>query len=168
MIFLTVGSALPFDRLVEMVDRAVGDGVVREEVFAQVGAGRYRPLHCEFVDFLARPEYEARFAQASAVVSHAGIGTIATALKAGKPIMVMPRKKVHGELVDDHQALTAERFAALGHVLAFSTRAEFEAGMRRLPGFVPAPRHANAEGVARAIGTLLNQLCPADMGNMQP
>lgn len=158
MIFLTVGSSLPFDRLVELVDRAVGDGLVGEPVFAQIGAGRYRPQHFEFVDFLSRNDYEARFREASAVVSHAGIGTIAAALKDRKPIIVMPRKKEHGELVDNHQTLTAQKFAALNHVLAFSDREELEAGLRRLSHFVPAARNPNAAGIAKKIASFLTEL----------
>jgi UDP-N-acetylglucosamine transferase subunit ALG13 len=158
MIFLTVGSSLPFDRLVEMVDRAVGDGLVGEQIFAQIGSGRYRPQHLEFVDFLTRKDYEARFREASAVVSHAGIGTIAAALKERKPIIVMPRRKEHGELVDDHQTLTAKKFADLNHVLAFSSREELEAGLRRLPHFIPATRTPNAIGIAEKITSFLTDL----------
>lgn len=158
MIFLTVGSSLPFDRLVELVDGAVGDGLVSEGVFAQIGSGRYRPRNFEFVNFLSKSDYEARFRESSAVISHAGIGTIAAAIKDRKPIIVMPRKKEHGELVDDHQTLTAKKFADLNHVLAFNGRGELEAGLRKLPHFVPAPRNQNAVGIAEKIALFLTDL----------
>ena len=158
MIFLTVGSSLPFDRLVRLIDSAVGDGLFDQEVFGQIGAGRYEPNHCRFVRFLAKHDYDDMFRKASAIVSHAGIGTISAALKTQKPILVMPRRKEHGELVDDHQTLTAERFAALGHVLAFSDRNGLEEGLRHLADFVPARRSPNVEGIACEIGSFLNQL----------
>jgi UDP-N-acetylglucosamine transferase subunit ALG13 len=158
VIFLTVGSSLPFDRLVALVDEVAADGSIQHRVFAQIGSGRYKPRNFECVDFLSRAEYTARFDEAVAIVSHAGIGTISTALQANRPILVMPRKKKFGELVDDHQELTAQRFAEMGHVLAFSNRTELESGLQRLPEFVPTPRQPNARGIAEAIGIYLTQL----------
>ena len=158
MIFLTVGSSLPFDRLVEMVDLAAGEGLVDEDIVAQIGSGRYRPQHLKFVDFLSRTEYEARFREATAIISHAGIGTISAALKERKPIIVMPRKKEYGELVDDHQALTARKFASLNHVLAFSSRTELESGLLKLPHFMPAPRTPNARGISENIASFITDL----------
>ena len=37
MIFLTVGTLFPFDRLVNAVDKAVANGLITEDVFAQIG-----------------------------------------------------------------------------------------------------------------------------------
>ena len=46
MIFLTVGtSSLQFDRLVKGRDIAVRDGLIEDEVYAQIGVCRYRPNH---------------------------------------------------------------------------------------------------------------------------
>jgi UDP-N-acetylglucosamine transferase subunit ALG13 len=160
MIFLTVGSALPFDRLVKLVDDAVAARIVREPVFAQIGDGRYLPANFEYQRMLPRPEFDARFAAASAVISHAGIGTIAAALRMRKPLLVLPRSRALGELVDDHQYLTAQKFAALGHVLMFTDAAELAARLEALKGFVPAPRKPNVEGVAAAVGTFLAGVFP--------
>lgn len=169
MIFLTVGSALPFDRLVRLIDDAVAERVISEPVFAQIGDGRYVPGNFEFVRMLSRTQFDACLNRASAVISHAGIGTIGAALKARKPLIVMPRSKALGELVDDHQMMTARRFAALGHVLMFRDRTEFAANVGKLEGFVPAVRSPNIEGIATTIGRFLSDLlgdvrdrkCPA-------
>lgn len=155
MIFLTVGSALPFDRLVQMVDEIVPSLKLREPMFAQIGRGRYKPLHFEHIDFLHKAEFDKVFEQASLVISHAGIGTIGKALGARKPILVLPRQKAFGELVDDHQLLTAHKFEALGHILAFSNPEEFTAKMATVQGFTPKPRCANVLGISVAIEAFL-------------
>jgi UDP-N-acetylglucosamine transferase subunit ALG13 len=160
MIFLTVGSALPFDRLVKLVDEAIAERLVTERVFAQIGSGRYIPSNCEYVRILPRTQFSARFDSASAVISHAGIGTIGTALKARKPLLVMPRSGALGELVDEHQLMTAKRFAALGHVLMFEDRDGLIANFNKLPQFVPVARSPNVEGVAVSIGRFLSALAP--------
>lgn len=158
MIFLTVGSSLPFDRLVRLIDDAVAERLIAEPVFAQIGNGRYVPSHIEFVRILPRSEFDACFDRASAIISHAGIGTIGAALKVRKPLLAMPRSRALGELVDDHQLVTATRFAALGHLLMFRDRVELIANLGRLDGFVPAARHPNIEGIAVSIGRFLSGL----------
>ena len=54
--------------------------------------------------------------RADAIVAHAGIGTILTALEIGRPLLVMPRRAALGEHRNDHQLTTARRFAELGKV----------------------------------------------------
>ena len=42
MIFVTVGSRnYPFDRLFKKLDKLYDDGILREEMFAQIGASNY-------------------------------------------------------------------------------------------------------------------------------
>lgn len=155
MIFLTVGSALPFDRLVQMVDDILPSLKLHEPVFAQIGRGRYIPKHFEYIDFLPKIEFDKAFEQASFVISHAGIGTIGIALRTRKPILVMPRQEAFGELVDDHQMLTARKFETLGHILAFSTPEELVSKMSAVHEFAPKVRRANVEGISFVIEEFL-------------
>ena len=55
-----------------------------------------------------------RMVAADAIIAHAGMGTILTALEMGKPLLVMPRRAELGEHRNDHQLATAMRFADLG------------------------------------------------------
>ncbi len=151
MIFLTVGSALPFDRMVRLIDKANKLGMFDQSVFAQIGSGSYLPDSLEYTDFLSHSEYMQALSESHALISHAGIGSISAALKAEKPMLVMPRRKLHGELVDDHQALTAQKFSELGHVLAFETLKELQSGLRALPKFKPKPRTPAREGISEEI-----------------
>lgn len=158
MIFLTVGSALPFDRLVKLVDDIVPTLKLDQPLFAQIGQGRYRPRHFKYTDFLPKAEFDNTFDQATLIISHAGIGTIGMALRANKAILVMPRQKAFGELVDDHQFLTAQKFETLGHVLSFSSPEEFTTKMDVSRSFIPRKRFANVEGISNAIEALLARL----------
>ncbi len=108
MILVTVGGQLPFDRLVRAVDLWAG-ARGRGDVFAQTGAGAYRPRHLASAPLLAPAELATRLAAARAVVSHAGMGTILAALEAGKPVVVLPRRAALREQRNDHQLATAER-----------------------------------------------------------
>jgi exopolysaccharide biosynthesis glucuronosyltransferase PssE len=112
VIFLTLGTQLPFDRLVRAVDAWCAAAPGRE-VFGQIvdpGATGYRPQHMEWVSHLSPEDYRARFEDASLIIAHAGMGTIITAMSMGKPLVLMPRKAGLGEHRNDHQVATVERF----------------------------------------------------------
>ena len=81
MIFVTVGTQLPFDRLVGTVDRWSSRS--REAVFAQIGPSQQSFKNIETVPFLTPEEASDRFAEASVIIAHAGMGTILTALTVG-------------------------------------------------------------------------------------
>ncbi len=158
MIFLTVGTyPLQFDRLVEGVDTAVGDGRIKEEVFAQIGACNYRPKHIDYAEMLVKSEFDDYFIKAGSIVGHAGMGTISMALEEGKPILVMARMSRHKEHVNDHQVSTAEMFEKLGHVLVAHAVSELPQKIDELKNFVPTQREATPQRVADRIAEFLNK-----------
>lgn len=147
MIFVTVGTQFPFDRLVRAVDDAVADGSISAEVFAQVGKDGYRPKHMKWAEELDKEQYSQLVSRADALIGHAGTGTIVVALEAGKPLLVMPRLSRLGEIVNDHQVGTAHRFGEMGHVLVAETELELPQRLKELQAFVPQPRSAHPERI---------------------
>jgi UDP-N-acetylglucosamine transferase subunit ALG13 len=109
MIFVTVGTQLPFSRLVSSVDYWAQQNP-QARVFAQIGMSKYTPTALEWTRQLGPQEFQQRMQSASMVVSHAGIGSIISALELGKPVLVLPRQAKFGEHRNDHQLATAERF----------------------------------------------------------
>jgi UDP-N-acetylglucosamine transferase subunit ALG13 len=146
LILVTVGGQLPFDRLIRCVDAwAAQAGPV--EVLAQIGDGTYQPQHLRWERSLAPSRFREVFARAEAVIGHAGIGTILTALELEKCLLVFPRRADHGEHRSDHQLGTARYFEQQGHVLAAYDEQEVPQKidwMRRhgRPGGKPAPPSA--------------------------
>ncbi len=119
MIFVTVGSSAPFDRLVRAVDEWAGSRG-RNDVFAQIGSSHYRPKHLQVVHQLDPTEFRDRIRSATLVVAHAGMGSIILALEIGKPIVIMPRRAHLGETRNDHQFATAKEFYRMeGIMVAF-------------------------------------------------
>lgn len=107
LILVTVGTQLAFDRLIETVD----DWAARhrdEKVFAQIGPASYVPRNMEHRDFVVPGEAQALFRSAELIISHAGMGSILTALTYHKPILILPRKAALGEHRNDHQRATAK------------------------------------------------------------
>jgi len=61
MIFATVGTQLPFDRLIEALDAWAGEHP-HIEVFAQIGCGNYLPCHMEWTRDMDPRDFRARMA----------------------------------------------------------------------------------------------------------
>ena len=106
MIFVTIGTQIPFDRLIEMLDRIAPE--LHEDIYAQILKGKYKPKHIKTFDFISPDEFEKVFAQARIVVAHAGIGSIVTSLRRSKPLIILPRLASLGEHRNDHQNATAQ------------------------------------------------------------
>ena len=114
-LFVTVGTDLPFDRLVRSLDDW-SPRQSRYKIFAQIGESQYVPKHIEYDKFLEPPEFVKRFTEADLVVSHAGMGTILSSLKYQKPLLVLPRIAAKGEHRNEHQLATARHLKLLNKV----------------------------------------------------
>lgn len=109
VIFASVGSMLPFDRLVRGVDEWARDNP-SFPVFIQIGEGDYEPRHAPFVRIMPMTEYRERLRECDLFVAHVGMGSIMQALEERKQLLMMPRRHDLGEHTTDHQLHTAERF----------------------------------------------------------
>ena len=158
MIFLTVGTQFPFDRLVRAVDSIIDKGLISETLFAQIGESSYKPRNFESAACLEKGVFDDYMRQASGIIGHAGMGTITMALSNRKPLLVMPRLKRYHEVVNDHQLAIAKKFSELGHILAVYDAKDLPEGVRRLESFVPLGRKANPEAVADRIVRFLDSL----------
>ena len=118
-----VGSVFPHDlrhrRLEQSPSTAScgrSTGCREEDLVVQHGASAVRPRHAECVDFLDYDEFVGPHRQARVVVTHAGVGSVMTALAHGRRPLVVPRRVDFGEAVDDHQLTFARRADELGLV----------------------------------------------------
>jgi len=112
LILLTVGTQLPFDRLVRAVDAWCAE-TGRSDVIGQIGATNsrgYRPKYFEWKAFVAPQALNELMVEAELIVAHAGMGSIISALLHAKPIVIMPRSGVLGEHRSEHQQATAAKF----------------------------------------------------------
>ncbi|WP_406648182.1 glycosyltransferase [Aliisedimentitalea scapharcae] len=115
MIFATVGTQLPFDRLLTGLDRWAKHNS-HVPVFAQCGESAAKVTSIETASMLGMSEFHRRFQAASLIVAHAGMGTILTAAELGKPVILMPRRARFGEHRNNHQQDTAREMSRLSNV----------------------------------------------------
>lgn len=104
MILLTIGTQLAFNRLIEAMDEIIP--AMDMPVYGQIGSSTYQPKNFPWARTLAPAAFEEKFSGADVIVSHAGIGTVLTAQRFGKPIILFPREAKFGEHRNDHQIAT--------------------------------------------------------------
>ena len=132
MIVATVGThGQSFPRFFEIV-RELDD-----DVLLQHGEGPAPLGFDNAVSFLPFDELMARMRAADAVVTHAGVGSVLSARRAGHVPVVVPRLRELGEHVDDHQAEFTHTLEEAGEVVAVwghtDLREAIELASRRRP-----------------------------------
>ena len=119
MIFVTVGTEkFPFDRLIRVIDEAKRDGLIEQEVFAQIGAATYLPQSFDYSRFISFGSMIEYMNAADIIIGHAGVGTVLLSRQSNKIPIVFARQSAFGEHVDDHQVQFARKMEQEGLVIA--------------------------------------------------
>ncbi|GFR36231.1 PssE/Cps14G family polysaccharide biosynthesis glycosyltransferase [Thermobrachium celere] len=104
MIFVTLGTFdMPFNRLLEYVDKLIESGKIVEEVIVQAGFTKYNSNNFKIIDFLSNEEIEQYYNNSSFIISHGGTGSLMLGVKKGKKVIGVPRLAKYGEHNNDHQ-----------------------------------------------------------------
>jgi UDP-N-acetylglucosamine transferase subunit ALG13 len=164
-VFATVGTDHhPFDRLVGWIDRwAASHAAAGVAVLVQTGTSA-RPRWAQGRRYLGQDEMAAAIAEAAAVVTHGGPGTIMLCCNLGKRPIVVPRLSALGEHVDDHQVLFSRRLAVTRRVEVAESEealvARLDAALERAPQPPRAPGDDHVAQAVRRFGELVAELFP--------
>lgn len=115
MIFVTTGTQAPFNRLIRAMEEIAGE-LAGEEVVAQAFGVDFVVRNMKVVEFLTPEEYKGIFSKSRLIISHAGMGTIISALRERKQIIIVPRIASLGEHRNEHQMATANKIAQLNYM----------------------------------------------------
>ncbi len=124
MILVTVGTQIPFERLITLVDDWVSESGTKQEVVAQVGNSLYSSKKMSVFQTVEPEQFEQYINECDFIISHAGIGSILTALRVKKPIVIFPRQAAFGEHRNDHQLATARSFSNIDGVYVVYNKEE--------------------------------------------
>jgi UDP-N-acetylglucosamine transferase subunit ALG13 len=143
MILATIGTSVPFDRLLDALGRVRTD----ERLVVQRGRSDWSAAGVQCVDFWPYPVLVEHVRQARVVVTHAGVGSILVCLQNGKRPVVAPRLRRFGEAVDDHQVELGRRLHETGVVTLVE---DLELLPKALEAAAPDAESAFAERTALA------------------
>lgn len=152
MIFVTVGTQLPFDRIVRAVDGWILEHP-GQRGFAQIGTTSFRPMALTWRAALGHREYEIMFRAADVIVAHAGIGSLLSAIRHRKRLLLMPRSAALGEHRNDHQRATAARIRENGWATVVEDERELVQRLENVSS-IPIARGATEDRLPRLIEEL--------------
>ena len=153
MIFVTVGTQLPFERLVCAVDEWAGNNKDKT-VFIQLGQTLFRPNNCEFSALIDPTRWEQLFQESELIVSHAGMGTILKSIQYDKPLILIPRLASLGEHRNDHQVATASKFGSYSNIKVVKEISD----LPKVLEFPPASRHVPLQQKSVNLEMLIGEI----------
>ena len=119
MVFVCLGTQdMPFTRLLEMVESCIQEGNITQPVKVQCGYTTYPSDRLEQFAFCSAEQMHQYMEEADYIITHAGTGTIVSALKLGKKVIAVNRLHRFGEHTDDHQKEIVAEFASTGYILS--------------------------------------------------
>ena len=160
IVVLTGTHVRGFDRLLASIDEMLESNELKANVFAQIGHTGYRPRNYRYVDFLPRAELLAVVRAADLVVTHDGAGSIGDAFCEGKPVVVVPRMKVHGEVSYHTTADLAHELAKLGWVTLVANPRDLSKVIAQLRGGLTTAEVPTAPEVGAVVHHFLTTLSP--------
>lgn len=154
MILLTVGTQLPFDRLVRLMDEIAPS--IDDEIIAQIGWGSFVPEHMVWHRMIEPVTFERYVAEARFIVSHAGIGSLLTAERHDKPIILFPRISYLGEHRNEHQMATATMISGRPGLAVASNEMQLRQAVHEPPvNKEGRPSLSSRDQICRVLGEFL-------------
>ena len=113
-----------FNRLLEEIEKNIDAGNIIDKVVVQAGFTKYNSDKMEIFDMIPQEELDGLIKEADLVITHGGVGSIMSAVKAGKNVIAVPRLKKYGEHVNDHQLEIINTFKNQGIIIGINDVAE--------------------------------------------
>lgn len=152
MIFVIVGSQkFPFERLIREMDRLVGEGIIRDEVVAQIGVSGYEPQHMKWHRFMDKERFDSMITDCDLLVTHAGEGSIMTGLLKKKTVIAVPRYERLGEHVSDHQLEIARALEKQNCIINVEDIAELQHAITHFSEYQMKEYESGRETILRTI-----------------
>jgi UDP-N-acetylglucosamine transferase subunit ALG13 len=162
VILVTVGTHhQPFTRLIRALPTLPGDELVVQYGHSPPPARRSAR---DAIPFLAYDRLAALMDAADVVVTHAGVGSVLTALRMGHTPIVVPRLERFDEHVDDHQVELTQTLEETGRVIAVWEMDELASTVASVPPRGKALTTRSAEPLHAAVRTA----CLGELGDQRP
>ncbi|MDD1406668.1 glycosyltransferase [Limosilactobacillus reuteri] len=117
MIFLALGTQkFQFNRILKSIDNQIANGLINDNVVAQIGHSTYLPKNYKYYRFIDSNDFDKYLRGCSILITHGGVGTILQAKRRDKPVIVVPRLVKFSEHVDNHQLEIAREFSNKNYV----------------------------------------------------
>lgn len=119
-VFVTLGTIKPyrFDALVDAIMKMISSMPRTPRVIWQLGATSRSDLPGEVHDLLSASEFDEAVLSSDVCISHSGVGSAMQVMDLGRAPLLVPRRVVRNEHVDDHQQQIARELSKRGLAIA--------------------------------------------------
>jgi beta-1,4-N-acetylglucosaminyltransferase len=126
--FVSIGNGTQdFSRLLEEV-KCIAERLP-QPVAVQHGWTHFKADGIECFDFVGEEEFLARLKACAVFITHGGAGSVFSAIRFGKKAVVVPRRREHNEIVDNHQLAFTEELSRQGKIIPVEKIALLEAAV---------------------------------------
>lgn len=152
MILVTLGTQdKSFKRLLEAIETQIDKGNIKDKVIVQAGYTKYESSKMDIFDYIDRDEFAKLLLEADLIITHGGVGTIMTALKAGKKILGAARLAEYGEHHNDHQTQILESFDEQGYLIYCKDLDKMDEYLKKSETFKPKGYESNTPAFIELI-----------------
>ena len=158
MILVTLGTQdKPFTRLLQIIEEQIDKGNVNGRVVVQAGCTQFKTEKMDIFDLVPMDKLNRLTEEADFIITHGGVGSIISALKNGKKIIVCPRLYKYGEHINDHQLEITENFSENGYVCALNDGDDLGEVLKKLGSFTPKEFKSNTENMIKIVDEFIEK-----------
>ncbi len=158
LIFVVLGThELPFHRLLNEIEHLKQQAFIKEEVIVQHGHTPCNSKYFSLKKFVSYEEMDAFYDKARIVITHAGTGSVVTALRKGKKVIAVPRLKEYGEHNDNHQLEIVAQFLKQGYILTWKDGEQLAAVLKQAEDFKPQPFQSGKKTIFQLIQRFIEE-----------
>ena len=155
MIFVTLGThELQFNRLLSYVEKTFID----EEVIIQSGNTEFQSGKYKVRPFLEAKDFNECIEKCNLVICHGGVGTILSALRKDKKVIVVPRLYIYNEHNDDHQLEISNKLDKQGYIITCQNYTEFNEAIKNYKSKELKKYKFNNEKIIKFIKTYIDEI----------
>ena len=148
MILVTLGTQKQqFTRLLEYIENTN----INDEIIVQAGFTKFESKKMKIFDFIDYDEMNKYIDKADLIITHAGTGSIVSALKKEKKVIACARKSKYLEHVDDHQEEIVEVFYEEGYILKIDDNLNLDDVYKKSREFKPKKFVSNTENFIKLL-----------------
>ena len=157
MIFVTLGTQdKSFKRLLEVIDKEIQQGCIKDKVIVQSGFTKYNSKNMEIFDLLDKEDFDKYIKECDLLITHGGVGAILTGLKNNKKVIACPRLAKYKEHMNNHQVQIIKRFSDAGYILPYYENDNLGDIIKSAKKFVPNKYKSNTGNMIKLISNFID------------
>ena len=126
-----------FPRLLEAIEKKIELGNLKGEVVVQAGSTKFESKYMKIFDLIPMKQFDELLSKSDLIITHGGVGTILSALRKDKKVIVVPRLAKYQEHENDHQLEIVDSFSKLGYILPCKDLNELSGVLEQVKKFKP-------------------------------